>query len=232
MLARLTGYGDEDGFGAAAQAGIEYALSKQHPDGSWLYGERPDLAWVDGYHHGYVLDALRVCADAGLDDRLPEAIHRGLEFYRRELILPDGTPRYFSHETYPIDSQSVAQAIQTFSIAALEDPSYIEPARRVFDWSLRNMRRPDGLFMFQRRRHWSNPLPHIRWVLAANAARLHAPVAGRADACRGAGESPLSERSLYAAICCEKSSWSCSVERSIPYCSTTFCLPARPRRRR
>ena len=160
-------HGDEEGFGAAAQAGIEYALSKQRPDGSWLYGERPDLAWVDGYHHGYVLDALRVCADAGLDDRLPEAIHRGLEFYRRELILPDGTPRYFSHETYPIDSQSVAQAIQTFSIAALEDPSYIEPARRVFDWSLRNMRRPDGLFMFQRRRHWSNPLPHIRWALAA-----------------------------------------------------------------
>ncbi len=167
VLARLTRYGDEEGFGPAAQAGIEYALSKQHPDGSWLYGERPDLAWVDGYHHGYVLDALRVCADAGLDDRLPEAIHRGLEYYRRELILPDGTPRYFSHETYPIDSQSVAQAIQTFSIAALDDPSYIEPARRVFDWSLRNMRRPDGLFMFQRRRHWSNPLPHIRWALAA-----------------------------------------------------------------
>ena len=144
-----------------------YALSRQRPDGSWLYGEQPNLAWVDGYHHGYVLDALRVCADAGLDDRLPEAVGRGLEFYERKLILPDGTPKYFSHKTYPIDSQSVAQAIQTFSIAASWDPSYIEPARRVFDWSLRNMRRSDGLFMFQRRRHWSNPLPHMRWVLAA-----------------------------------------------------------------
>ncbi len=167
VLARLLRHGGEEEFRPAAEAGIEYALSCQRPDGSWLYGERPDLAWVDGYHHGYVLDSLRVCADAGLDDRLPEAIHRGLEFYRRELILPDGTPKYFSHKVYPIDSQSVAQAIQTFSIAATEDPAYIEPARRVFDWSLRNMRRPDGLFMFQRRRHWSNPLPHIRWVIAA-----------------------------------------------------------------
>lgn len=167
VLARLTQHREDGEFRAAAQEGIEYALSRQRPDGSWLYGERPDLAWVDGYHHGYVLDALRVCADAGLDERLPEAISRGLDFYRRELILPDGTPKYFSHKTLPIDSQSVAQAIQTFSIAATEDPAHIEPARRVFDWSLRNMRRPDGLFMFQRRRHWSNPLPHIRWALAA-----------------------------------------------------------------
>ena len=167
VLARLTQHRDDDEFRTAAEAGIEYALSRQRPDGSWLYGERPDLAWVDGYHHGYVLDALRACSDAGLDDRLPEAINRGLEFYRRELILPDGTPKYFSHKVYPIDSQSVAQAIQTFSIAATRNPSLIEPARRVFDWSLENMRRPDGLFMFQRRRHWSNPLPHIRWVLAA-----------------------------------------------------------------
>jgi hypothetical protein len=168
VLARLLRHGAGEEFREPALAGIEYALSRQRPDGSWLYGEeRADLAWIDGYHTGYVLDALRVCADAGLDERLPEAIHRGLDFYSRELILPDGTPKYFSHKTYPIDSQSVAQAIQTFAIAATADPSYIEPARRVFDWSLRNMRRPDGLFMFQRRRHWSNRLPHIRWVLAA-----------------------------------------------------------------
>ena len=126
-----------------------------------------DLAWVDGDHHGYVLDALRVCDDAGLDDRLAGAIERGLRYYERELLLPDGTPKYFSHNAYPIDSQSCAQAIQTFSIAATRDPSYIGPAHRVFDWTMSNMRRSDGLFMFQRRRRWSNPLPHMRWVVAA-----------------------------------------------------------------
>ena len=122
VLARLTEHVDDDRFRCAAQEGIEYALSRQRPDGSWLYGERADLAWVDGYHHGYVLDALRVCDDAGLDERLPEAIDRGLDYYERELILADGTPKYFSHEVYPIDSQSYAQAIQTFSIAASRDP--------------------------------------------------------------------------------------------------------------
>ena len=167
VLARLTEHVDDDRFRRAAQEGIEYALSHQRPDGSWLYGERADLAWVDGYHHGYVLDALRVCDEAGVDDRLPEAIERGLDYYERELLLADGTPKYFSHEVYPIDSQSYAQAIQTFSIAASRDPRRIEPARRVFDWTTEQMRRRDGLFRFQRRRHWSNPLPHMRWVVAA-----------------------------------------------------------------
>jgi hypothetical protein len=114
-----------------------------------------------------VLDALRACDDAGLDERLGDSIERGLKYYERELILPDGTPKYFSHKTYPIDSQSYAQAIQTFSIAADRDPHYIGPARRVFDWTMENMQRRDGLFMFQRRRHWSNPLPHMRWVVSA-----------------------------------------------------------------
>ncbi len=167
VLARLTRHIDEPRFAEAARRGIEYALACQRADGSWLYGERADLAWVDGYHHGYVLDALRVCDDAGLDDRLPACIERGLRYYQRELLLPDGTPRYFAHKTYPIDSQSCAQAIQTFSIASTRDPRYIEPARRVFDWTIAHMRRDDGLFMFQRRKHWSNPLPHMRWVVAA-----------------------------------------------------------------
>ena len=68
VLARLSRHLDEERFLRAAQDGIEYALSRQRPDGSWLYGERPDLAWVDGYHHGYVLDALRVCDDAAVDE--------------------------------------------------------------------------------------------------------------------------------------------------------------------
>jgi hypothetical protein len=166
VLARLSRHVDDDEFREAAQRGIEYALALQRDDGSWLYGERPGLAWVDGYHHGYVLDALRVCAEADLDPRLPEALHRGLEYYRRELVLADGTPKYFSNSVHPIDSQSVAQAIQTFAIASRDDPSHLEVAWRVFEWSLQHMRRHDGLFIFQRRRFWSNRLSHMRWVVA------------------------------------------------------------------
>jgi hypothetical protein len=167
LLGRLSVYDGCDRFREPAIRAVEYALDRQRDDGSWLYGERPDLAWVDGYHHGYVLDALHTCDVAGLDPRLPEAIDRGLAFYRDDLLLPDGTPKYFSDKVLPIDSQSYAQAIQTFAIASARDESYLDQARSVFDWTLENMQRKDGLFMFQRRRYWANPLPHMRWVVAA-----------------------------------------------------------------
>lgn len=167
LLARLGRYVDDDRFRDAARLGVEYALALQRDDGSWLYGERPNLAWVDGYHHGYVLDALRVCAEADLDPQLPQAIRRGLEYYRRELILANGTPKYFSTSPRPLDTQSAAQAIQTFAIASSDDPSYLDVAWRVFEWSLRNLRREDGLFIFQRRRLWTNRVPHMRWVVGS-----------------------------------------------------------------
>jgi hypothetical protein len=168
LLARLAVLtpGDADGFGSAARAAVRYTLSHQRPDGSWPYGERSDLAWIDNFHTGYVLDSLRTCIDAGIDGGVKGAWALGLDFYRRELFLPDGTPKYTSSSIYPIDAQCVAQGIQTFSIAARHEEGFAEAAWRVFDFAMARMRRRDGLLLFQRRRLWVNPLPHFRWVVA------------------------------------------------------------------
>jgi hypothetical protein len=162
LLARL---GAE--FHERAEAALEYTVARQRPDGSWPYGERPGLGWVDNFHTGYVLDSLRACADAGLaPETATPAWERGLSFYRSELFLSDGTPKYYSNRTYPLDSQCAAQAIQTFSIAAAHDRSFRADAWRVCDFALRRMRRADGVLMFQRRRLWVNRAAHMRWVVA------------------------------------------------------------------
>ena len=163
LLARLVTHGDER-HREAIRAGLTWTLERQRPDGSWPYGERADLEWVDNFHTGYVLDALRTCADAGVDERAEPAWRRGLEFWRANLFGTDGTPRYYSTETYPIDAQSAAQGIQTLAIAAAHDPSCLEQAWQVFEWMNEHMRRPDGLYYFQRRRHWINRIPHVRWA--------------------------------------------------------------------
>jgi hypothetical protein len=162
LLSRLHARLDRPEWRALAERGIEWTVSRQRRDGSWPYGERRNLSWVDGYHTGYVLDALRFCIDAGVAPDAEEAWSRGLDFYRREMFLPDGTPRYFSHNTYPIDLQSVAQALQTFSIASAHDPSCLEDAHRVLAYAQRTMRRKDGAYVFQRRQHWVNPVAHMR----------------------------------------------------------------------
>ncbi len=163
LLARLVAHGSEE-YREAIQEGLTWTLERQRPDGSWPYGEREDLDWVDGFHTGYVLDAIRVCADAGVDDRAEPAWNRGLAYWRANLFDDDGLPRYYDNEPYPIDAQCAAQGIQTLALASEHDPSCLEQAWKVFDWTMANMRRDDGLFYFQRRRHWINRVPHMRWA--------------------------------------------------------------------
>jgi hypothetical protein len=167
LLARLSGYGDGDRFAAPARRGVAYALAHQKDDGSWDYGELPSLRWVDNFHTGFVLDALEVCDRARIDPDIGEALRRGLKYYRDELFLRDGTPKYFNSSVYPVDAQCVAQGIQTFAIASERDPTYLAEAWRVFDFGVAKMMRRDGAFAFQRRRLWRNPAPHMRGVTAS-----------------------------------------------------------------
>jgi hypothetical protein len=168
LLARLAGRGDDcEGFRDGARAGLSWTLDHQRGDGSWPYGERPNLAWIDNFHTGYVLDAIRTCLDSGLSDpQVERAWQRGLAYFRRELLLPAGTPKYYSTGVYPIDAQCVAQSIQTLAIASRKVPAAGEDAWRVLDFALARMLRPDGLPIFQRGRLRLNRAPHMRWVVA------------------------------------------------------------------
>jgi hypothetical protein len=169
LLARLSvsGHPDAEVFGLPAAAAVRYSTARQRADGSWPYGEGPHLDWVDNFHTGYVLDALRICADAGVAaEEAEHAWRRGIAHYRRVFFLADGTPRYYANRLFPVDAQSVAQGIQTLSIAARHDRSCARQAWRVFGFARQRMLRDDGLPLFQRRRLWSNRAPHFRWVVA------------------------------------------------------------------
>lgn len=165
LLARLHALTGDEQMHAAAQAGVRWSVARQCPDGSWHYGESPNLQWVDNFHTGYVLEALHTCLRAGLVEA-EQPLLRGLAFYQARMFLADGTPKYFANKTYPIDMWCVAQAIQTFAIVSPLDPSFLDKALNVFEFALRGMRRRDGAFIFQRNRLWSNPTGHVRGVVA------------------------------------------------------------------
>jgi hypothetical protein len=170
LLARLSalvgpGLGGEE-MAAAARSAVTYALEHQRDDGSWPYAEGARGRWVDGFHTGYVLDALRECQVALGDERIGEARQRGLGFYRDQLLLEDGAPRFFSDSTYPIDGQSAAQAIRSFALAGRTEPDWLETAWRAYGYAAAELRRSDGAFAFQRTRLWTNRVPHVRWVQA------------------------------------------------------------------
>ena len=154
-----------DGLCRRSPRAVEYTVSRQRADGSWPYGEQPHLIWVDGFHTGYVLDCLLMSLDADLiGTRAEEAWRRGFRYYTDVFIAPDGAPRYKLHSQYPIDGQSLAQALHTLSLAAPFEPEKANRRWAVLRFALHRMRRADGAFLFQRERCQVNPIPHPRWV--------------------------------------------------------------------
>jgi hypothetical protein len=173
LLARLARASGREDFHDAARRAVEYTVSHQRVDGSWPYGQRPGLTWVDGFHTGYVLDCLLACVDSDVGgEAAAQAWHRGVRYYVTALIEPDGTPCYTPGERYPIDGQCAAQAIQTLARAARREPDLAQVSWAVLDYVQRNLTRRDGAIVFQRERYWTNRAAHPRWVEAPMLAAL------------------------------------------------------------
>lgn len=194
VLARLGATGVDDGaeFADASRSAAIFALAHQRPNGSWPYAEGALGPWVDGFHTGYVLDALAeigvASTDRDLAASIQTAVGRGLRFYRDHLVGADGTPRFFVDSTYPIDGQSAAQAIRSFALAGRSDEDALELAWQAYAYAATELRRPDGAFVFQRHRRRVDRIAYPRWVeapmlealtvLLESAAASSAPEAG------------------------------------------------------
>ncbi|MEO7197314.1 MAG: hypothetical protein ABIZ50_02470 [Solirubrobacterales bacterium] len=166
VLARLYEVGGREEFADRARGAVAYTLAHQRPDGSWPYAEGEMGGWVDNFHTGYVLDSLLRCARGLDDDDALAAWHRGLAYFRERLFETDGAPRFTSERLHPIDGQSVAQSIETFSLGSELHPELLIDARRVLDYGIEQMRGSDGAFFFQRQRRFVNRAAHVRWVQA------------------------------------------------------------------
>jgi hypothetical protein len=139
--------------GPAVEA-LPATLSAQRPDGAWPYAEG-EHGWVDNFHTAYVLEAL------ARFDEAADAVARGADYWRRELFLADGTPKFYDDRTYPIDAHCYASAVDAF--VALGD---LEGARRQARLLIERMLDPAGYVHFQQWPRWKSRVPLIRWSTA------------------------------------------------------------------
>lgn len=148
----------DDGLAERAAAAVATTVAAQRRDGSWPYAEQAGHDWVDNFHTAYVLEALASFTD---DGAVASALERGLDFWQRELFLPDGTPRYDARRTLPDDAHSYSAAIETW--LAVGERSRAE---RMAGLLVERMLDPRGFVHFQRRRLWTSRVPYIRWTTA------------------------------------------------------------------
>jgi rhamnogalacturonyl hydrolase YesR len=132
-----------------ARSAMEYTCSRQRPDGSWWYAESHEYHWIDNFHTGYNLDALKHYMDATGDKSFRRNFERGLEFYKANFFEKNGRPKYYHTRTYPVDIQCAAQAIDTLASVSDEDPDSLLLANRVAFWTIQNMQDRRGYFYFR-----------------------------------------------------------------------------------
>jgi len=164
LLTRTYRHTGKQSYLKLAQKAFRYTEKYQRPDGSWYYGERGNIHWVDNFHTGYVLDCFKYYLDNTGDDRYVDTMNRGYEYWKKTFFLADGTPRYYSQKTLPIDIQCCSQAIDTLVFFRNRDPESLELATKVAQWTIEKMQDETGYFYYRRYSPWLvNKTPTLHW---------------------------------------------------------------------
>ncbi|MBN1186137.1 MAG: delta-aminolevulinic acid dehydratase [Bacteroidales bacterium] len=146
-----------------ALTALAYSIKHQHDDGSWFYAEKDTSNWIDSFHTGFNLQAIRYFLDLGFAKEYRPQFDKGVRFYAENFFLADGTPKYYHDRVYPIDIHSPAQAIVFFSGMGKE---YDVLTKKILDWMIKNMQGPNGAFYFQKHKYYTNKIPYMRWSQA------------------------------------------------------------------
>ncbi len=146
-----------------ARSAMEYSCHRQNPDGSWYYGENLMHHWIDNFHTGYNLDSLKRYIVYSKDETWRGNLTRGFQYFKDHFVDLDGCPRYYHNRRQPIDIQGAAQVIDTLAYFSEEDPSSLDLALKVAQWTITRMQDPDGHFYYRRYPLISVKVPMIHW---------------------------------------------------------------------
>ena len=162
-VSRLTG---EKKFVEPALRAARFSAGKQKTDGSWAYGEMPKQGWIDNFHTGFNLGALRAIGRSINTEEFEPHVRRGFAFYRANFFRADGAAKYFHDRTYPIDSHCVAQSLITLLEFQELEPGSAPMARQVFQWARAHLWDPSGYFYYRVLPWCTIRTSYMRWVQA------------------------------------------------------------------
>jgi len=168
LLSRVYSITGEETLLKYAKKAFDFTLYHQNPDGSWDYSIDPRTGkgrkQID-FHQGFILDSIFsfIKYTKPSDDKYMKSLLKGAEFYKNEQFLPDGRCKYRWPKLYPIDIHNQAQGIITFSKLSEIKPEYLEFAKTIAKWTIKNMQDESGYFYYQKHRFYMNKIPYMRW---------------------------------------------------------------------
>jgi hypothetical protein len=163
FLARLGSLTHNEAATRLARETITYTCTRQRTDGAWWYGESEKYHWIDNFHTGYNLTALKTYRDASADRSFDEHLARGLNFFMSHFFEADGRPKYFHDRTYPIDIQCAAQAIETLATTNGDRADALPLALKIANWTIDHMQAADGHFIYRHLGWMRVTTPMLHW---------------------------------------------------------------------
>lgn len=147
-----------------AMESASFSLEAQRSDGSWLYGDAPNQAWVDSYHTGYNLLALKYVFEASGTSVVKKALDKGYRYYLTHFFLSDGTVKYYHNRIAPLDVHGFSHALICLTAMGshLETPHDL--AQKVLEQMINHFWSGKGYFYWQRQNGLTYRLPCMRWV--------------------------------------------------------------------
>jgi hypothetical protein len=113
---------------------VRSVLNAQRGDGSWRYSEDGGAEFVDSFHTGFVLEALKgfvPLGESGIVREVESALEIGYVYFRAHLLDGEsGLPLATSDGATTSDPQSVAQCAATLASSGV--PNDLETAWRTF----------------------------------------------------------------------------------------------------
>ena len=153
---------------------MEYSCARQRTDGAWFYGDEEKHHWIDVFHTGYNLDALRRYQDASGDRASRSNWKEDTRISSGTSSSPDGRVRYYHNKAKPIDIQCASQAIDTLCLFAGDDPGAGTMAMKTAQWYIQRMQDRDGHFYF---RHYTRGVNNKAAMIHWGQATMHKALA-------------------------------------------------------
>tara|TARA_B100001750_G_C15513182_1_gene605108 strand:- start:1925 stop:3094 length:1170 start_codon:yes stop_codon:yes gene_type:complete len=146
-----------------------YTINKITDYHAWFYTYPSNKSPIthDNYHTAFILDAILEYFEETGDDRFMNIYYNALGYYTKNLFLPTGAPKWMYNKNYPNDIHGSASGIITFSKASKYDAKYLTMAKKVLDWTIKNLYRDknnDFIYRKGKYLYWNYSL--MRWCNA------------------------------------------------------------------
>ena len=159
---------DREDYLKTAALNVNFVLETQKPDGSWPYAVDGVRDFVDHFHTCFVMKGLAKVFLLTGDQRVFEALARGLDYYLKNLFSADGMPRPFSKAprltVYKCELYDCAEAINLCLLLRKDFPQLEKTLAMVVAGILKDWVKPDGSFRSRKLiSGWDN-VPMHRWA--------------------------------------------------------------------